>query len=178
MQKNKERQKPVGTHDPPEYYWSIRHAHTHTHNHLTAFRPGLPGSAGSRRNIHPLTLWDILYQLPPSIHPLCSIFVLDNPFVQSLSRSSLVFLWALDPALHPACISSPSHHLLFATHAHTNTAACSAVIPMLCHLFLISLSLSFSSLLGNLSFSSVWSIRQFCVKPALYDEFSRFTRDR
>jgi len=33
-------------------------------------------------------------------------------------------------------------------HAHTN-AACSAVIPMLCHLYLVSLS----SLLGSLSFS-------------------------
>jgi len=41
---------------------------------------------------------------------------------------------------------------LYFTHAHT-IAACFAVIPMLCHLFLISLSLSLCSLLGNLSFS-------------------------
>ena len=42
----------------------------------------------------------------------------------------MVFLLVLDPLLHTPCISSPSHHLLFAAHAHTN-AACSAVIPML-----------------------------------------------
>ena len=60
-------------------------------------------------------------------------------FWQPRSRSSLVFLLALDPQLHTTCISSPNHHLLFAAHAHTNTA-CSAVIPMLCHLYLVFLS--------------------------------------
>ena len=73
-------------------------------------------------------------------------------FPQPLSRSSLVFLLVLDPQLHTLCISSPNHHLLFTAHAHTN-AACFAVVPMLCHLYLVSLSLS--SLLVNLSFSSM-----------------------
>ena len=41
--------------------------------------------------------------------------------------------------------SSPSHHLLFAAHAHT-VIACSAVIPMLCHLYLISLSAPYSEM--------------------------------
>ena len=73
----------------------------------------------------------------------------------------------MDPVLHTPCISSRSHHL-FAAHAHT-IAASSAVIPLLCHLCLVSLSapyleicllamsstpsLSLSSLLGSLSFS-------------------------
>ena len=74
--------------------------------------------------------------------------MLDNLLWQPLSRSSLVFLMVLHPLLHTPCISSPSRHLLFAAHTHIN-AACSAVIPMLCHLYLVSLS----SLLGNLSFS-------------------------
>ena len=67
--------------------------------------------------------------------PPCSICMLDSPFPQPLSRSSLVFLYVLDPLLHTPCISSPNHHLLFAAHAHTITG-CSAVIPMLCYLFL------------------------------------------
>jgi len=54
--------------------------------------------------------------------------MLDSPFPQPLSRSSLVFLLVLDPLLHTPCISSANHHLPFAAHAHTN-AACSAVIP-------------------------------------------------
>ena len=63
----------------------------------------------------------------------------DCPFPQPLSRSSLVFLLDLDALLRTPCISSPNHRLLFAAHAHTN-AACSAVIPMVCHLYLICLS--------------------------------------
>ena len=43
-------------------------------------------------------------------HPLCSVYELDNPLRQHLSRSSLVFLLALDPQLHTPCISSPNHH--------------------------------------------------------------------
>jgi len=47
------------------------HAHTHTHNRLTALCPGLPGWAGTRRNIHPLTsilYHQTSYQLPPSFY--------------------------------------------------------------------------------------------------------------
>jgi len=47
--------------------------------------------------------------------------------------SSLVW----DLLLNTSCISSPNH-LLFAAHAHTT--ACFAVVPMLCCLFVISLS--------------------------------------
>jgi len=40
--------------------------------------------------------------------------VLDSPFWQPLSRSSLVFLLVLDPLLHAPCISSSSHYFLYA----------------------------------------------------------------
>ena len=71
-------------------------------------------------------------------HPLYSAYVLDSLLGQPLSRSSLVFHLVLNPQLHTPCISSPSHHHLFAAHAHTN-AACSAAISVLCHLHLVSL---------------------------------------
>ena len=75
-------------------------------------------------------------------HPLCSFYVLDSPLVQPLSRFSLVFHLVLDPQPHTPYISSTNHHLLFTAHAHTN-AGCSAAIPMLCHLYLVSLSTPF-----------------------------------
>jgi len=58
---------------------------------------------------------------------------------QSFTTTSLQVLCGLPLGLGPSTSCSvhfsPSHHLLFTTHAHT-IAACSAVIPMLCHLFL------------------------------------------
>ena len=64
--------------------------------------------------------------------------MLDSPFPQPLS--SLVFLLVLDPFLHTPYICLSNRYLLFATHPHT-IAACSVVIPMLCHLFAVSLSI-------------------------------------
>ena len=52
-----------------------------------------------------------------------------------------VFLLPWNSLLHNPCISSPNHHL-FATHSHT-VAACFAVIPVLCRLFLISFSAAY-----------------------------------
>ena len=98
---------------------------THTHSRLMAFCPGPVLIIG-----HPLSSSSI-YNDP--WHPLCSVYELDSPLGQLLSRSYLVFLLALDPQLHTPCISSPSHHHLFAAHAHTNVA-CFAAVPMLCHL--------------------------------------------
>jgi len=72
----------------------------HTHNRLTAFGPGLPGWASTRRNTHPLTpILVIGHPLSTSSiyydpwHPQCSVYVLDSPLWQPLSRSSLVFLF-------------------------------------------------------------------------------------
>jgi len=116
---------------------------SHTHNCLTAFVRDYPGRLVPEETLthsHPSCSSDILYQLPPftTIHSIllvqftCLTVLCDN---LSLSRSSLV----LDPLLHTPCISSPSHYLLFAAHAHT-IAACSAAIQVLCHLYLVSLS--------------------------------------
>ena len=131
----------------------------HPHNRLTAFCPvrDYPGRLVPEETFthsHPSWSPDILYQLPPSttIHSILfvqfmclTVYVLDS-LTTTLSRSSLVFLLVLDPLLHTPRISSPNHHHLFAAHAYT-IAACSAVIPMPCHQFLIGLS----SLLGHMA---------------------------
>ena len=81
---------------------------------------------GRYQKKHPLTpILIIGHPLSSSIyndqwHPLCSVYVLDSPLIQPLSRSSLVFHLVLDPQLHTPYISSPNHHLLFAAQAHTN----------------------------------------------------------
>ena len=97
----------------------------YTHNRLMALCP-----KETFTHSHPSCSSDILYQLPPSTtiysqackvnkeDALCSIYVLGSPSPQPLSRSCLVFLLVWDPLLH-SCISSPNHHLLFVTHAHT-----------------------------------------------------------
>ena len=115
---------------------------------LMALCPGLSRWASTIRNTHlltpiliirqPLSTFSIYYD--PQ-HPPYSIYVLDSPFPQPLSSSSLVFLLVWDPLLQTAYISSPNHNL-FAVHAHTITA-CFAVVPMLCHLFLISILASY-----------------------------------
>jgi len=111
--------------------------------HFTTPCLGLPGWAGTRRDIrpltsivtinHPLSTFSIYY------NPLCSIYVLDSLFASSLSRSSLVYLLVWNPPLQAPYVSSPRHCLLFATDAHT-IATSFAVVLRLCHLFLISLS--------------------------------------
>ena len=55
------------------------------------------------------------------LRSIASICVLDSPFPQPLSRSSLVFLLVCDPPLNTPYISSPNHHLV-AAHAHTTKA--------------------------------------------------------
>ena len=91
--------------------------HKHTHNRLTALCLGLPGWAGTRKNIHPLTpIMIIRHPLSTSSiyhdpqYPSSSICVLDIPLWQPLSRSSLVFLLVWDPLLHTPYISSPNDH--------------------------------------------------------------------
>jgi len=62
-------------------------------------------------------------------------------FAQPLSESSSVCLLVWHPPLHTPYISSSNHSLLFTAHAHT-IATCFAVVPRLCHLILVSLSLN------------------------------------
>ena len=113
---------------------------TVSHTHTQPFNGFLSGT--TRVGQYHKKRSPILYHLPPftTIH---SIFFVQLTCLtvlgQLLSRSSLVFLLALDPQLHTPCISSPNHHHLFTAHAHTN-AVCFGAIPMLCHLQLVSLS--------------------------------------
>ena len=111
-----------------ELHWNghlqpYTHYHTHIHNHFTALCPGLPGWACTKRTIHPLT--PILFiRHPLSVssiyydpqHPPCSSYVLDSPFPQPLSRSSLVFLWVWE-YIHTPYISS-SNRIVKHTHIH------------------------------------------------------------
>jgi len=113
---------------------------------LSVFCPGQPGSAGTIRNIHPLThIMVINHPLSASSiyydpwHPPCSIYVPDSLLPQSLSKFSLVYLLAWHPPLHSAYTASPNNCLPFAAYAHT-VATCFTVVPRLCHVILVSLS--------------------------------------
>ena len=133
--------------------------HTHTQRELFngllsgTTRVGQYQKKHSPTHTHPdhRTSFIIFLHLQRSMAPSLFSLRVESPLGQPLSRSSLVFLLALDPQLHTPCISSPNHHHLFAAHAHTNrgmmgvnslpkTVTCFAAIPMLCHLPLVSLS--------------------------------------
>jgi len=87
----------------------------------------------------------------------CSIYMPNSIFPQSFSRFCLVHLLAWHPPLHNPYISSPSHCLLFAAHAHTITN-CFAVVPRLCHLILVSLSTLYLELyLVAQCHTSIWT---------------------
>jgi len=106
---------------------------------------GLSRWASTRRNIHLKHLfWSsiIFYQLPRSsmIDSFLPVqLTCFTVFAQPL-QSGLVYLLVWNPPLCTEYISSPNCCLLFATHAHT-IAACFAVVPRLCRLFLVSLSM-------------------------------------
>jgi len=126
-------------------------------NRCVCVCPGLPRWAGTRRNIHPLTRHihpdhqtsfinyiHLLRSIASSLFNLRAWQSSSTTFLQSpdslwSSSWSETLYFILHTFLHP------NHHL-FATHAHT-IAACSAVIPMLCHLSLISLSVCLSQLI-------------------------------
>ena len=114
--------------------------HTHTHTHSQPYNGILSGTTRYQKKHSPThthpdhrTSFIIFLHLQRSM--ASSLFSLRA--WQSSWTTSLQVLLALDPQLHTPCISSPNHH--FAAHAHTN-AACFAAIPMLCHLYLVSLS--------------------------------------
>jgi len=122
---------------------------THTHKtilRLCGFCLGQPGWAGTRRNIHPLTLIVLInhpYLLSPptTIHGILPIqSTCFTVFFHNLSPS---FLLTWHPPLHTPYISSPNHYLLFATRS---IATCFAVVPRLYHLNLVSLSTLYSEL--------------------------------
>ena len=117
----------------------------HTHYCLWAFGPGLPGT---RRNIHTHTHPDHQTSFINFLHLLRSIAssVSSLRAWQSFSTASLQVLFGLPFGLGPSTsytmhFFTESSSSLRGTIAHALTvAACSAVIPMLCYLYLISLS--------------------------------------
>jgi len=132
---------------PFPFHWQLSQDSYHNYYYyyyyyyynFTALCPGLPGWAGTRRNIHPPTIslsWSSsnLYQLLPSntIHSILPVQITCLAiFLHNLSPRPL---WSTSwsGALHAPYISSPNQCLLFATHVHT-IAACFAVVPRLYH---------------------------------------------
>jgi len=122
--------------------WNCQWKHTHIHNRFTALWILSQTTRVSRyQKKHSPTHTHCGHQSSLSAssigydprHPLCSIYVPDSLFPQSLFKCSLVYLLAWHPPLHTPYISSPSHYLLFAAQAHT-TLTCFAVVLRLCHL--------------------------------------------
>ena len=115
------------------------------YNRFTALCPGLPGWAGTRRNIHPLTYPDHHPTFISFFHLLrsvaSSLFSLHT--WQSFCTTSLQVLFGLPLGLDPSTSHSihffTSQCLLFAAHAHTITT-CFVVVPILYPLFLVSFS--------------------------------------
>jgi len=131
---------------------------THTHNHFTALWILSRTTRVTRyRKKHSPTHTYHGYQLTlicfpiyyDPWHPPCAIYVPASLFPQFLSKISLVNLLVWHPQLHTPYISSPNHCLFFA-HAHT-IATCSAVVPKLCHLILVSLSTLYLTLSCSLT---------------------------
>ena len=122
------------------------HTHTHTHTHTQLFnslwygtsRVGRYQKKHSSTHNHP----DHQTSFPPftTIHSIlfvqltCLTVLFNNLCSGPLWSSS--WSWTLYFILYAFL---PNHHILFAAHVHT-IAASSAVIPMLCHLYIIPLS--------------------------------------
>ena len=119
---------------------------SYTHNHLTALGPGLPRVGRYQKKHSPThTRPDHHTSFINFLHLLRSIAssVFSLHAWQSFLTTSLRVLFGLALGLGPCTSYSmhffTNHHVLFTPHAHA-ISACSAVIPMLCHLYLISLS--------------------------------------
>jgi len=125
--------------------------HMHTTLQLSGFCSDNPGEPAPEETFththrgHQLSLIrfiHLIWSLASSVLNLC----IWQSF-STISKFSLVLLLIWHPPLHTLYISSPSHCLLFATHAHT-IATSFAVLPRLCHLILVSLSTLYLELLS------------------------------
>ena len=145
---------------------SFTQTHTTVQQPLVRDNPCRPVPEETLTHSHPSWSSDILYHLPPftMVNGILFVHFTCLTLVQPLSRSCLVFLLVLDPQLHTPYLSSPNHHLLFAAHAHTN-AACSAAIPMLCYLYVVSLSTPYLGVcLLALRHTSTWPFSSLLAK--------------
>ena len=127
---------------------SVWHTHTQPFNGLWSgtTRVGQYQKKHSPTHTHPghrTSFINFLHLLWSVASSLFSLHAWQSSRTTSLQVLFGLFL-VLDPLLHTRCISSPNHRLLFTARAHTITA-CSAVIPMLCHLYLISQLLNWKS---------------------------------
>ena len=124
------------------------HTHTHTHKPFNGLWSGTTQvgryqKKHSPTHTHPdhQTSFIIFLHLQRSM--ASSLFILHA--WQSSHTTSLQVIFGLPLGLGPSTsyyihffTQSSSSFRTFAAHAHTN-AACSAAIPMLCHLYLVSL---------------------------------------
>ena len=94
--------------------------HDSTHDHLMALCPGLPGSAGTKRNIHPLApllLINHPYHLPTSTtNTFCASSLLNPRTWQSLCTTCNHVLFGVPLGLQPT-ISYSIHCLLYTSDA-------------------------------------------------------------
>jgi len=128
-----------------------RDRHRDRHTHTTVQRPlvrDYPGRPVPEENSPTYTHPDHRTSFINFLHWLPSIAssVFNLRAWQYSRTTSLQVLFGLPLGLGPSTsysyISSASHYLLFAAHAHTN-AAWSAVILTLCHLYIVSLSVPY-----------------------------------
>ena len=115
-----------------------------THNRLTAVNLGYPGGLVSEETYthadHTTSFTNFIYD---PLHPTGSIYMHDSPLPQLLSRSS-----GLPRRLGPPCTSYSIH---FFTQSFPNTCPCHCSLfwcsasRLLCHLFLISQLLTWTS---------------------------------
>jgi len=129
------------------------HTHTHTHNrfmtlHFVRDNPGGPVPEETFTHSHRLWSSIVPYLLHPSntIYGILPVqFTCLTVFFHNLCPS---FLWTtswLIPSTSYSLHSLPNHCLLCAAHAHTITTWF-AVVPRLCHLTLVSLSVLYLEL--------------------------------
>jgi len=137
-------QSPIaGSRSRARWVWGKTRRTNNNNNRFMVLCLGLPGWAGTRRNIHPPTILIIIPSLSASSmyyntqHPPCSNCVLGNLFAQPLSMFYLVYLLVWSPP--PPYTSLPNQCLLFITYAYTITT-CFAVVSTLYHMFLVFLS--------------------------------------
>jgi len=130
----------------------LEHTHTQPFNGSLDFVRNNPGELVPEETFtHSHLSWlSVIPYLLPLFITIHGIFPVQFTwltvfFPQFLSKFSLVYLLAWHPQLHTPYISSHNHCLLFAAHANTITT-CFAVVPRLCHLILVSLSILYLEL--------------------------------
>ena len=111
----------------------------HYYNCFMAICPGLPGWAGTRRNIHPLTpiliinhplsAFSICYNL---YHPPWSFYVLVSLFALPIFKSSLVYLLVWHPPHHTPYLVSGDLHCLGEVKSRAESSGVISTVLLTC----------------------------------------------